>query len=161
MSVSIPNIAFILLTLLTWAGIHGKLTDKDVELFQSRIWMLELPPAVIFSFSFIYYLIPTGYRLITGNLPTYVTIGPFFPIMQFVGAVIFTVASVSWLSLLSDEQEEIEDIRKDVDSIIEDMDTFQSEIDIDDIDLPDDFEPFSVSVGETDETVDSEQANQS
>jgi hypothetical protein len=97
------------LTILTWAGIHGNLRDKNIKLSQSRILMLEFPPSVIFSFSVIYYLIPTLNKVITGNVPEYVTIGPFFAIMQFVGAVIFTVASVSWLSLLSGEQKEIQD----------------------------------------------------
>ena len=106
--ISIPNIIFIILTILTWAGIHGNLMDKDIELSQSRILMLEFPPSVIFSFSTIYYLFPTLAKVVTGTVPGYVTIGPFFAIMQFVGAVIFTVASVSWLSLLSDEQKEIQ-----------------------------------------------------
>ena len=102
--------------------------------------MSELPPAVIFSFSVVYYLIPTGSRLVFGQLPAYVTKGPFWPIMQFVGAIVFTVASVMWVSLLSDE-------KKNLESMWEDMDNLMSNIDIDE----DDFDDITPVTGFDDE----------
>lgn len=110
MPISWPNVGFIILTILAWAGIHSSLQEKDIEIFQSRILMSEFPPAVIFSFSVIYYLIPSGWYLVMGELPTYVSKGPFWPIMQFVGAFIFTAASVMWVSLLSEEKQTVENI---------------------------------------------------
>lgn len=103
MAISWPNVAFIVLTVVAWAGIHAALKQKDVEISQARILMSEFPPAVLFAFSVIYYLLPSGWNLITGQLPAYVPKGPFWPIMQFVGAMIFTATSVTWVSLLSDK----------------------------------------------------------
>ena len=95
-SFSLPNTAFIVVTILAWAGIHGALQDKDVELYTSRVLLSELPPAATFSYTLVYYTLPAIWGLIFGET------GSFVQIMSVLGALMFNVSAIGWITFLRD-----------------------------------------------------------
>ena len=106
--VSWPNVGFIVLTVFSWAAIHGSLMDKKIELHTSRILLSELPPAATFSYTLVYYTLPAFGDLIFGRQ------GTFVQIMAVLGALMFNVSSVGWISLLGDvETDSADDLSKD------------------------------------------------
>lgn len=99
----LANSSFLVLSLLSWGGVHYLLSERDVELHTSRILMTELLPAATFSFAMVYYTYPAIIEFIYGAPPSYVVKGTFWNVMQVIGAIMITASTISWISLVSGE----------------------------------------------------------
>lgn len=102
------NLGFLVLTLAAWGAIHKVLEDKTGGGPRSRTILGELPPAMLLAATVIYYLIPATFNLVTGQVPGYVLGGPVWPMMVFIGALIFTAATVLWVALLAEGHQAID-----------------------------------------------------
>ena len=102
---SVPSVFFLVLTILAWAAISGNLEEeKNMSLSTSQHFLTALPPAFLFGFSSVYYVVPATWKVVFGVLPVWANRGVFWDIMQMMGAIIFTVSSVAWIALLNKRQ---------------------------------------------------------
>lgn len=96
------NSIFIIVTIGAWGGIHHTLSNKGIDLHPSRILLSELLPAATFSFAIVYYTYPAIVEFVMGSPPGYVSKGVFWSVMQVIGAIMITVSTVGWISLVSE-----------------------------------------------------------
>ena len=119
--ISLISVGVLILTLVSWAGIHGSLEEKEITISQSRIWLLEFIPAVSFSALVLYYLLPAAYNLVVGQMPSYASDGFFWDLAMFIGAIGLCVSTVGWIGLIpesEDDSSESEDLENSSDDPI-------------------------------------------
>ena len=102
---SLINLGVLVLTLFSWAGIHGSLDEKEITISQSRVWWLEFIPAVSFSALVVYYLLPATYNLLLGKMPAYASNGFFWDLAMFIGAIGLCVSTVGWIGLIPESED--------------------------------------------------------
>lgn len=96
--------AIVAVGILAWAWLHRKLLDKEIAISESRMMMLEIIPAFVFSGMVVTFLYPATYNLVYGRIPEFAPQGYFWDMATFLGALTMTVGGVAWIGLIPDKE---------------------------------------------------------
>lgn len=110
MSRAFLGAAIVLVGVLTWLWIDAQLAEKKIAVSESRVMLLEVIPAFIFSGMCITFLYPAGHNLVYGTIPGFAPQGFFWDLATFLGALTMTTTGIAWVALIPDkEPDSVED----------------------------------------------------